>query len=231
MAAAGPIAPEPRPTSARELQAILRAEREGKPFFVYREPSGEQQIVQLDPQRSELTVGRNRGADVSLGWDEQVSGLHAVVELLAGELTLVDDGLSRNGSYVSGECVRGRRRLRDRDVLRFGRTAVLVRDPQDAERSPTVATPHPPIRAHLSAQQRRVLVVLCRPLRTGNPMAIPSTDQEIADELHLSVAAVKLHLRTLFDKFGVADLPQNKKRVALAARVLHSGLITDRDRT
>jgi DNA-binding CsgD family transcriptional regulator len=36
---------------------------------------------------------------------------------------------------------------------------------------------------------------------------------------------VKAHLRSLFDKFGVADLPQNKKRHALVQAALRSGLV------
>ena len=55
--------------------------------------------------------------------------MHAELEPTGGEWTLVDDGLSRNGSYVNGERVTGRRRLRDRDMLRFGRTVVLYRAP------------------------------------------------------------------------------------------------------
>ena len=40
---------------------------------------------------------------------------------------------------------------------------------------------------------------------------------------------MKTHMRALFEKFGVEDLPQNQKRVALVERALQSGLITDRD--
>lgn len=36
-------------------------------------------------------------------------------------------------------------------------------------------------------------------------------------------------LRALFDKFDVAGLPQNKKRLALAGRALQSGLVGRRD--
>ena len=37
---------------------------------------------------------------------------------------------------------------------------------------------------------------------------------------------MKTHLRALFEKFGVEDLPQNQKRVALAERALQSGLVS-----
>ncbi|UOT08201.1 MULTISPECIES: LuxR C-terminal-related transcriptional regulator [Rhodococcus] len=48
--------------------------------------------------------------------------------------------------------------------------------------------------------------------------------------MHLSEATVKTHLRALFTKFGVEDLPQNQKRARLAEHVLRSRLVTKRDR-
>jgi hypothetical protein len=45
----------------------------------------------------------------------------------------------------------------------------------------------------------------------------------------LSVDAVKMHLRTLFGKFELGDLPQNQKRAKLAETALQFGAITHRD--
>ena len=70
-----------------------------------------------------LTLGRAPGCELELGWDAKVSGTHAQLERIGGsDWTLVDDGLSRNGSFVNSERLRGRRRLADGDVLRFGDT-------------------------------------------------------------------------------------------------------------
>ena len=63
----------------------------------------------------------------------------------------------------------------------------------------------------LSESQRKVLVALCRPLK-DSAYAAPATNKEIADEVHLSVDAVKAHLRVLFERFGLDALPQNQKR-------------------
>ena len=71
-----------------------------------------------------------------------------------------------------------------------------------------------------------MLIALCRPLAGGDAYATAATNQQIADELFLSVDAVKTHLRALFAKFGVEQLGQNQKRSALAARALTSGAIT-----
>ncbi len=74
-----------------------------------------------------------------------------------------------------------------------------------------------------------MLVALCRPFKDGAAFATPPTNQQIADELHLSVDAVKTHMRALFEKLEVGDLPQNQKRVALVERALHSGAISKSD--
>ncbi|MGO9898372.1 MAG: FHA domain-containing protein [Solirubrobacteraceae bacterium] len=229
MAAATPSNREPEPANPLELRAISRAEREGEPFFVFKDGDGRQRIVRFAPDRSELTVGRDPGADLCVGWDSEVSGKHAHVQQFAGELILVDDGPSRNGSFVNGDPVTGRRRLRDRDKIRFGRTVVLVRHPTAGAKQTKLAVQSPVRASSLTDQQRKVLIALCRPLiKDGSTFATAATDQEIADELCLSADAVKLHLSALFDKFNTGDVPEKSKRLALAFGALQSGLLTAR---
>jgi DNA-binding NarL/FixJ family response regulator len=74
-----------------------------------------------------------------------------------------------------------------------------------------------------------VLIALCRPFKDGTGYVTPATNQEVASELFLSVDAVKTHLRSLFGKFGIEDLPQNQKRVRLVELALKSGVVTPRD--
>ena len=81
----------------------------------------------------------------------------------------------------------------------------------------------------LSDTQKKVLISLCRPYKDGSAYATPATNQQIADEIFLSVDAIKAHLRVLFEKFGVSDLAQNQKRAALVERAFHSGAIAPRD--
>jgi len=57
----------------------------------------------------------------------------------------------------------------------------------------------------------------------------PATNQQIADELFVSVDAIKTHLRALFAKFGIEDLPQNQKRVRLVELALKTGVLTVRE--
>jgi DNA-binding CsgD family transcriptional regulator len=218
-----------RAASAPELKAQIEAERQGRPFLVFRDGEDVQRIVALVEPAVELWVGRGGSADVQLGWDEEVSGLHAQISVVRGECTLVDDGLSRNGSYVNEERVHGRRHLRDGDTLRFGRTAILYRRPGASAPEATAIATDVPAAAAVSPAQRKVLLALCRPYKEGGSFATPATNQEIGAELHLSVDAVKTHMRALFEKLGVGDLPQNQKRVALVERALQSGAVSTRD--
>ena len=77
----------------------------------------------------------------------------------------------------------------------------------------------------LTDTQHRILVALCRPAGNGGGFAPPATNQEIADEVYLSVDAVKAHLRTLFKKFEIEDLPHNQKRARLAELVIQGGYL------
>lgn len=220
---------DPPQTSAAELKAQIEAEREGRPFLVLRDGDGAQRIVVVEEGASELWVGRGEAAGLCLEWDEEVSALHAQIEVVGDECTLLDDGLSRNGSFVGEKRVHGRRRLRDGDTLRFGRTRVLYRRPGEAAPEATVVATEMPTVAAVSPGQRRVLVALCRPFKDGSAFATPPTNQAIAADLHLSVDAVKTHMRALFERLGVEDLPQNQKRVALVERALQSGIVAPRD--
>jgi pSer/pThr/pTyr-binding forkhead associated (FHA) protein len=206
-----------------ELRARLLAERQGDPFLVWRGADGRQQLFTLHAGLRRVTIGRGPSNDVALGWDTEVSRLHAQLERLAGEWTVTDDGLSRNGTWVNGQRIGNRQRLRDGDVVQVGQTVVAVRVPDPEDSRPTVAGGRggPP---QLTPAQRRVLEALCRPYRESE-FATPATNQQIAEELFLSVDAVKAHLRALFASFGLEDLPQNQKRSVLAMRALQLGLI------
>ena len=214
-------------SSPRELAERIEAERLGAPFLLMRDDEDRQRIVPLTAARSPVTVGRQASSDIALAWDDQVSRAHADIECIGDVWTVVDDGRSRNGSFVNGERVHGRRALRNDDVLRFGRTTLTFVAPlAETERSTAAGADRPA--PSLSAAQRRVLVALCRPFAASR-FATPPSNRQLAAELHLSVETVKFHLHALFEVFGLADLPQRQKRARLAERALEDGIVRPRD--
>ncbi len=218
----------PHALSAADLKTLLAAERTGSAFIAYRDHAGRLCLLDVAAGEETKTVGRRIETDLSITWDVQVSGVHAELEMVGGELTIADDGLSTNGTFVNEKRVNGRQRLRDRDRIRVGRTILVYHDSVAANASATIAAANGPEALKLSETQRRVLVALCRPFRDGG-FATPATNQEIASELFLSVDAVKMHLRAMFAKFELADLPQNQKRARLAESALQFGVVTSRD--
>ena len=215
--------------SVSDLKARIDAERMGQPFLLYKDGRGQQQLFALESGLTQASVGRRESSDLALGWDDQVSRIHAKFERVEQDWTVIDDGLSRNGTFVNGERLTGRRRLTDGDTVRFGSTTVTFRSPEIDQQSGTAVASQSPTAVDLSTTQRRVLVGLCRPYKDGGSFASPATNQQIADELFLSVDAVKTHLRVLFAKFGIEQLPQNQKRIRLVERAFYSGVISERD--
>jgi predicted component of type VI protein secretion system len=212
-----------------ELQERLAAERTGLPFLVYRAADGAQRIVMLGPEIERLVLGRGDDADLRLPWDVEVSRVHAVLERVGEAWTVLDDGLSRNGSFVNGERVHGHRRLDHGDELRVGETRLLFLHSETAVSNSTVTAAERGAALGLSDMQRRVLLVLARPFKDATAFTTPATNRQIAEELYLSQDAVKGHLRALFRKFEVDALPQNSKRAALVERALVTGAISRRE--
>jgi hypothetical protein len=214
-----------------ELKERIAAERSGTPLLIYRDGGGHQRICELPDQASSVSIGRRADNDIALEWDLEVSRLHAAVERIGGDWTITDDGLSSNGSFVNGDRLVGRHRLEDGDTILVGKTPIVFRQGGAGDIESTVSAGPTPTRAQLSASQRKVLIALCRPYAGNASFAVPATNQAIADELFLGVDAVKAHLRTLFQKFGIEDIPQNQKRARLVALALRGGVVTERDLT
>jgi pSer/pThr/pTyr-binding forkhead associated (FHA) protein len=206
-----------------ELAQLRAAERAATTFVAFKDGTDTLQIEPLlDAER--MTIGRGEHNWLALVWDPEASRTHAQLELIGGDWTVVDEGLSRNGTFVNGDRVSGRRRLGDGDMLRVGRTAILFRTPTVS--GETTITAERAALVRLSEAQHRVLVELCRPAATGGP---PATNRQIGDALHLTQDGVKAHIRTLFAKLGIEELPQYQKRTELARRALDVGLVSARD--
>jgi DNA-binding CsgD family transcriptional regulator len=211
-----------RTVSPMELAQRIEVERRGVPFLLYLSDDTRQRIVELCGPS--VSVGRQPSTDIPLTWDTEVSRVHAVLERAGADWTVEDGGLSRNGTFVNGERVRGRRRLEDGDAILVGHTVLVFRSGGRSDSRTTEATQYlsPPA---VSPAQQRVLIALCRPL-LENRFAGPRSNREIADELFLSVDTVKRHMHDLFELFDVPDLPQNRKRAELARLAFERGALS-----
>lgn len=214
--------------SISDLEALAVAERSGRPFLLFRDRGGRQRLFEFAPSSDSVSVGRLRSSDLVLDWDDQVSRLHARIERVGDAWVLLDDRLSSNGSFVNEERVSGKRTLRDGDTIRFGTTTITFRAPAQEPSGPANAS-GTPAQVAVSSTQRRVLAALCRPYKGKSGFASPATDEEIAEELVLSVGEVKGHLRVLCAKLGVAERPSAETRVRLVERAFSAGLISERD--
>ncbi len=177
-----------------------------------------------------VTLGRASCADVVIDDDPLVSRVHSTLARVAGVWTIDDNGLSRNGTFVNGRRVSGRVQLHDRDEIRVGSTVLTFCAPAEENSAHTLVGEPLPALARLTPAQQAVLAALCRPYQDERLYATPATNQQIAEELFLSVDAVKTHLRAVFHKLGIEHLPQNQKRARLVEMALQYGLVATHDR-
>jgi pSer/pThr/pTyr-binding forkhead associated (FHA) protein len=206
----------------------------GSPFFAFI-ADGRETTFALEESADRLSIGRGPDIDLRLDGDETVSQLHAELERLGRHWVVSDDGLSRHGSFLNGERLSGRTRLRDGDELRVGTTTLTFRQPPPIHSgsiaAPTAVPPEQRQVPPLTDRQREVLIALARPFAREGGYSVAATNRQIAEETHLSVDAVKRHLRILFERFGIGSLAQNEKRVRLVELALQAGSISMRDLT
>jgi pSer/pThr/pTyr-binding forkhead associated (FHA) protein len=214
--------PERHASSPAELQARLAAERSDAPFIELRDGDGSQRLVTL--QGDGMTVGRSPACGIALPWDAQVSRSHASIEALDGVWSVLDDGRSTNGTFVNEERVQGRRTLRHLDVIRVGATRLRFHDPSEAGDAKLTEVASDLAVPVLTPAQLRVLGALCRP-SDG-----PATNEEIADELTVSIDTVKTHMRALFDAFHLQSSAPYRKRFELVRIAIDSGLVPPPER-
>jgi FHA domain len=222
LSATGPGRPATAPQRGAELQREIAVKRAGLPYVRWRDAAGELHFRSLSADDGRLTIGRDPDADIAFTGDPEVSRTHAVLDRVGGAWTLLDDGLSRNGSHVNARAVAGRQRLADGDRILVGGSEVTYHAAATRLAGEETVTAGAGLqRKPLSETQRKVLIALSRP-KHDSESATPATNAEIGDEVGLSVDAVKSHLRGLFEIYGVADLPQNRKRAELVNAVLLS---------
>lgn len=216
-----------------ELQEVERAvlaqlelgnmQRRARPFILFHDGGGAQHVVDLDAAQSPLSVGRRSSNDLSLPWDQEVSRVHAYLQRACTGWELVDEGRSRNGSYVNGERVDGRRKLRDADVVRLGTTVLLYRAPTSVVamlRRETGMTANVSVRTVSQIDQNDLAVLrslACAMARTDGK-ADERAERRAADALNCAPDDFVAALRLLYIRFGIAHLAENERRILLLER-------------
>ena len=133
--------------------------------------------------------------------------------------------MSKNGTFVNGERIHGRRRLGDDDRVRVGRTLLQYKVPGLQPALRTLTDEAMAFSGEISSKRRRVLIALCRPRVVANK-ALTASNQDIADECDLpTLDAVKQQLTSLYRDFQIDDLPQREKRNQLAELAIHHGIV------
>lgn len=213
--------PDRHASTPSELQERLAAERSETPFVELRDADGVQRLVALT---GTVTVGRSPACGLALIWDAQVSRSHATIEAIDGVWTVLDDGRSTNGTFVNEERVQGRRTLRHLDVIRVGATRLRFHDPSETTDSKLTEVASQAVVPSLTPAQQRVLMALCRP--AGGP----ASNEEIAEELTVSIDTVKTHMRALFDAFNLQASAPYRKRFELVRLAVDAGLVPPPER-
>jgi pSer/pThr/pTyr-binding forkhead associated (FHA) protein len=90
-----------------------------------------------------IEIGRDASATLSLQ-DEQMSRRHARVSA-QGDLAIVEDLGSTNGTYVNEQPIEGPRALRAGDRIRVGLTVLELRTAHDVQRQPSAVQPVPQV--------------------------------------------------------------------------------------
>ncbi|MHB8510672.1 MAG: LuxR C-terminal-related transcriptional regulator [Actinomycetota bacterium] len=148
--------------------------------------------ISLD--REEMTVGRSDASDLILD-DKLVSRLHAIF-MRRGDVVLIEDLGSHNGTYVQDERLHTVRQLHHGDTIAIGTTRIMFEDSLTAN-DETTAIADGSIIAPAGFTQRQMQVL--RLLARGLP------NKQIADRLFVSERTVKAYLSSIFEKLNVTN--------------------------
>lgn len=143
-----------------------------------------------------MRIGRDPGCELCLTGDRTVSRVHAVIARTEDGLQLQDLG-SSNGTRLDGQRIEFSYRLSPGDRVGIGRFVIAI--PGETVESDIAtlqadeaADRHLQAATGLSARELDVLRLVCA----------ARSDQEVADELCLSVSTVRSHLDRIRDKTG-----------------------------
>ena len=154
-----------------------------------------------------IEIGRDASTTLSLQ-DEQMSRRHARVSA-QGDLAIVEDLGSTNGTFVNEQPIEGPRALQAGDRIRVGLTVIELRTAQDVQRQPSAVQPVPQLtrlsREVLEPAPERELVQ--EPSATHEPTAVQETSATHEPTAVQEPSAVQEPEPTAAPAFAIAETP------------------------
>ena len=117
--------------------------REGQMSVQLSLVSGPTRIGSVHVRKRETLVGRQKGCDIRIPSDD-ISRRHCLLMFDRGTLT-IEDLNSANGTFVNGDRITGRRRVKPGDEIKIGPLTFRIDDPQ----------PQTPVPTHKDSSQPR----------------------------------------------------------------------------
>lgn len=213
-------APDPTaPHSTADFRREEEVRLTGEAYVRYRD--GELFCaVALVPSTSVAYIGRDADCAVRIRCDERVSRRHARLIYGAGRWS-IEDGPSRNGTFVDDKRTVGEQILADGVRITVGRTVLSFHARRAVVADATVPEEPPVQLLHPTPTQRKVLVELARPfLAGGADIPVAPTNAAIASKLSYQVTTIRDAVSDLYRQAGLARgaSDQRAELVRLAIR-------------
>ena len=147
---------------------------------------------------SGFTIGRSSSSQLILN-AASVSRLHSIIVFHHNE-PYIQDGGSRNGTFVNGCRILGETRLKEGDILSFGKVDFILKHPEDEEdeSEKTIIDEGSDRKRtfteifNISDREEEVLFLLIKGLSI----------KEIGEKLFISPGTVKNHVLKIYAKTG-----------------------------
>jgi hypothetical protein len=224
--------------NAVDQQRAAAAMKAGTPFLAYR--GVDRRLATHLLTQSPVTLGRSDECDICLGWDGAVSETaleftkagsrwrtQAVATTNRVTVQRPEDRTNRTDAEFWHLDPRQAYLLKSDDLIHVGATTLCFWAPR-SRLAGTVPVNPPPPPVRTTPAERRMLVVLCRPLLEApeDPTAHTPSNATIAGELFITERRVENLVSSLSKRFGLEDLPPGRKREALARHAIRQGIVS-----
>lgn len=201
----------------------------GHAYVRYRD-GGTFRAVSLVPASSALYIGRDDGCAVAIHNDGRVSRRHARLIFGAGRWS-IEDGPSRNGTFVDRKRTVGEHLLADGARIAVGRTSLSFHAPPAATIVTTLAEETAMQRLRPTGTQRKVLVELARPfIAPAADIPVTPTNAAIAAKLGYQVTTIRDAISDLYGQAGLTRGASEQRR-ELVRLAINEGTVRPEDFT